>query len=222
MEREGLCEEETVNINELSNKGNNINKRSKRIGWIKEIGSWIITLAIAFCIANLLTNYVIVNAKIPSESMESTIMTGDMLIANRLAYLNSEPERGDIVVFKYPVDEEQLYIKRIIGLPNEKVEIIDGKVYINDAAEPLDEEYLKEEWIIENNGYIFNVPEGCYLMLGDNRNNSSDSRYWAGKALNSGIVNTEEEAAEYQYVKFEDIVGKALFRYWPITDFKTF
>lgn len=188
----------------------------------KEVFSWIITFVIALAIAHVLTNYVIVNAKIPSESMENTIMTDDKLVANRLAYRKAEPKRGDIVVFKYPVDEEKLYIKRIIGLPNETVDIIDGKIYIDGSAEPLEEEYLPEEWIIRNDGYTFEVPEGCYFMLGDNRNNSSDSRYWAEEALAKELVNNEEEALKFQFVEKEKIVGKALFRYWPITDFKVY
>lgn len=185
----------------------------------KEILSWVITLVVAFTIAQLLTHYVIVNAKIPSGSMQNTIMEGDMLIANRLAYMNSDPERGDIVVFKYPVEESTLYIKRIIGLPNETIEIIDGKIYINGDSEPLQEDYLPEEWTIKNDGYKFEVPEDHYLMLGDNRNSSSDARYWKEKAIEKGIAETEAEAEQFQYVSREKIEGKASIRYWPITDF---
>lgn len=188
----------------------------------KELLSWMLIFVAAFMIAQLLTNFVIVNAKIPSGSMQNTIMEGDLLIANRLAYMNSEPERGDIVVFKYPVNESTLYIKRVIGLPNETVEIIDGKIYINEAAEPLEEDYLPEEWIVRNDGYKFVVPEGCYLMLGDNRNRSSDARYWKEKALEAGIADTDEVAEQFQYVAKDKIIGKAAFRYWPITEFQMY
>lgn len=208
----------------MENQNNEKNKFTVQVikNVAREVVSWAVTLVIAFTIAHLLTNYVIVNAKIPSESMENTIMTDDKLVANRLAYRNENPSRGDIVVFKYPVNEEQLYIKRIIGLPNETVEIIDGKIYIDGSAEPLEEDYLPEEWIIRNDGYTFEVPDGCYFMLGDNRNNSSDSRYWAEEAIKNGVANNEEEALKFQFVEKEKIVGKALFRYWPITDFKVF
>lgn len=208
----------------MENQNNEKNKFTVQVikNVAKEVFSWAVTLVIAFAIAHLLTNYVIVNAKIPSESMENTIMTDDKLVANRLAYRNGEPQRGDIVVFKYPVNEEQLYIKRIIGLPNETVEIIDGKIYIDGSAEPLEEDYLPEEWIIRNDGYTFEVPDGCYFMLGDNRNNSSDSRYWAEEAIKNGVADNEEDAAKFQFVEKEKIVGKALFRYWPIADFKVF
>lgn len=188
----------------------------------KEILSWVLTFVVAIVIAQLLTRYVVVNANIPSESMENTIMEGDRLLANRLSYINSTPERGDIVIFKYPVDESKLYIKRVIGLPNETVEIIDGKIYINDSAEPIEENYLPEEWTVKNDGFKFIVPDGYYLMLGDNRNHSSDSRYWKQEALDKGIADTEEEAEIFQYVSEENILGKALLRYWPMNEFTTF
>ena len=89
-----------------------------------------------------------------------------------------------------------MFIKRIIGLPGEKVEIIDGKVYINDSKEPLEEDYIKEE--MEGSFGPYDVPEGCYFMMGDNRNDSLDSRFWNDK-----------------YVKKDAILGKAKLQYYP-------
>lgn len=122
------------------------------------------------------------------ESMENTIMTYDRIFGFRLAYgfnMNvfgneisrkwKDPERFDIVIFKYPDDESQLFIKRIIGLPGDKVEIIDGKVYINDSETPLEDSYVPETPLGSFGPY--EVPENCYFMMGDNRNNSKDSRY---------------------------------------------
>lgn len=83
-----------------------------------------------------------INARVPSGSMEQTIMTGDRVFGNRLAYKNKEPERFDIVIFKYPDDPSQLFVKRVIGLPGETVNIVDGKVYINDSEEPLDDSFF--------------------------------------------------------------------------------
>ncbi len=164
----------------------------------KEIRSWVITLAVTFVCIFILKNFVIINALVPTGSMENTIMPDDQLFGNRLAYLFEEPERGDIIFFYYPDDESQKFVKRIIGLPGEKVTIIDGLVYINDSEEPLDEPYLKEEWIYGTGPYEFEVPDGCYFVMGDNRNTSRDARYWK---------NT--------YVAREKIIGKAGFIYYP-------
>lgn len=191
-------------------------KNEKASSPLRELLSWIEVIAIAVILALLLNNFVIVNATVPTGSMENTIMPGDRLLGLRLTYLFSDPQRGDIVVFKYPVDESVNYIKRIIGLPGETVEIRDSKVYINGSETPLEEDYLKEEWVDVNDGFTFQVPEDCYLMMGDNRNDSSDARYWAGEALKEGLAATPEEAESYCYVHRDKILGKAYVRYWPL------
>ncbi|MDD3795819.1 MAG: signal peptidase I [Lachnospiraceae bacterium] len=188
---------------------------------MKEILSWIEVIVIAIVLALFLNNFVIVNATVPSGSMENTIQPGDRLIGFRFSYWFSDPKRGDIVVFRYPIDEalgkKTNYIKRIIGLPGETIEIKNSKIYINGSETPLEEDYLKEKWTVMNDGFTFEVPEGCYLMLGDNRNDSSDARYWASKAYAQGVASTEEEAMSFSYVKKDKILGKAYFRYWPLT-----
>lgn len=181
----------------------------------EELMSWVKPIVFAVVAALILDNFFIVNATVPTGSMENTIEPGDRLMGNRLAYIKSEPERGDIVIFKYPVNEQENYIKRIIGLPGETVEILHGRIYINGSPNPLEEPYLKEEWVIQNDGFIFEVPEGCYLMLGDNRNNSKDSRYWADEAVKEGLTSDRDEALNYCYVAEEKILGKAMFTYWP-------
>ncbi len=160
----------------------------------KEIIEWIVTLVAAVAVALFINNFIIVNATVPSSSMEKTIMTNDRVIGLRLAYKNDDPERGDIIIFKFPDDEKILYIKRVIGLPGDTVEIHDGDVYLN--GQVLDEPYITVE--TEGKFGPYTVPEGHYFMLGDNRNNSADSRYWK---------NT--------YLEREKIVGKAVMRYWP-------
>ena len=168
----------------------------------KEIMSWVIPFAIALVAALLIKNFLIINADVPTGSMENTILPGDRFIGNRLAYVVGEPERGDIVVFRYPDDESEIYVKRVIGLPGDTIDIEDGKIYINGSTEPLQEDYLKEEWTVATGPYTFEVPEGSYFMMGDNRNDSWDARYWS---------NT--------YVTKDKILGKALFTYWPFAHF---
>ena len=166
-------------------------------------------IVVVLIIVMFVNNVVLINAKIPSESMEKTIMTGDRIFGFRLAYgLNirlfgheiskkvKDPERFDIIIFKYPDDEKQLFIKRLIGLPGEKVQITDGKVYINDSEVPLDDSFVAETPLGDFGPY--EVPENCYFMLGDNRNHSKDSRYWKNS-----------------FVTFDEIVGKAVIRYYP-------
>ena len=167
---------------------------NKRI--MKEILSWIIVFATAFVLAILINKFVILNEEIPSGSMENTIMTGDKVLTFRLAYLFGEPERGDIVVFPFPDDESVDYIKRIIGLPGETVVITDGEVFIDNSEDPLDEPYVKHDDWGEGEEFTFVVPEDSYFMMGDNRRDSMDSRYW-----------------ENHFVSKDKIKSKALFRY---------
>jgi signal peptidase I len=181
----------------------------------KEVISWLLSLAFVIVAVLIINNFIIVNAQVPSSSMENTIMPGNRLIGTRFSYWFSEPERGDIVIFHYPLDEKIIYIKRVIGLPGETVRIEDGKIYINDSETPLDEPYLKEEWLVENTGFSYTIPEDCWLMLGDNRNNSADSRYWPQKALEEGLVSSIEEGREkYSFVHSDQIMARAVFRYW--------
>ena len=168
------------------------------IDWKKEIKSFAFTLLITMSIVLVLKNFVIINANVPTGSMENTIMPGDNLLGFRLAYLTEEPKRGDVIFFPFPDKETEKYVKRIIGLPGEKVTIINAKIYINDSTEPLDEPYLKEEWTRGTGPFVFEIPEDCYLCLGDNRNRSSDAREWNNP-----------------YVAREKIIGKAIFIYFP-------
>lgn len=126
--------------------------------------------------------------------METTVMAGDRILVNRLSYLFGEPERGDIVTFIYPDDGETLYLKRILGLPGETIEGKGGTIYID--GEPLEQDYTDE--VSYDRFGPFQVPEGAYFMMGDNRNDSWDSRYW-----------------EHKFVKKEDIIGKAAVSYFP-------
>lgn len=180
--------EEKKEVRNKENKMKNIN----------HIIAVYLTIAVVTMFAVvLLYTQVLINAYLPSESMENTLMTGDRVIGNRLAYkLGKDPERFDIAIFHAPDDEGVLYIKRIIGLPGEKVTIKNGKVYINDGVEPLDDSFIKEK-MEKDPDAEYNVPEGCYFMLGDNRNESLDSRFW-----------------DNPYVAKDKIVAKAVLKYW--------
>lgn len=204
--------------------GRNIyEKRSDCMKFLKEQASFLIELAVIVVVIFLINKFLIINATIPSGSMEMTIMPGDRVVGLQTAYLFHEPERGDIVIFRYPVDDAlgttTYYIKRIIGLPGETVNIRDGKVYIDDSQTPIDESYINGEWTIRNSG-TYTVPDGCYFMMGDNRNYSSDSRYWEEEAYSAfaaaGKSITQEEAESLQYVRKDQIIGKAEWRYWPL------
>lgn len=173
-------------------------KQEEKVSPIKEALSWVLTFAAAIVVALVLKNFVIINATVPTGSMENTIMPGDDLFGFRLAYQFSEPKRGDIVIFKYPDDEEEKYVKRIIGLPGEKVTIVNAKVYINDSETPLDEAYLKETWTVATGPFEFEVPANSYFVMGDNRNDSWDARYW-----------------DNTYVHKDKIIGKAEYIYFP-------
>lgn len=174
---------------------------NEKSSFVKELLQWAAAIILAAAVAIFADKFLIVNAQIPSGSMENTIMPGDRIIGNRLAYTFSDPQRFDIIIFHYPDDESQLFIKRIIGLPGETVEIIDGRIYINGSDEPLEDVETKEP--ASGTFGPYEVPEDCYFVMGDNRNNSLDSRYW---------TNT--------FVSRDEILGKAVFRYWPLTEIK--
>ncbi len=169
---------------------------------LKEIISWLVVFAAAFLLAILINKFVILNEEIPSGSMETTIMTGDKVLTFRLAYLFGKPERGDIIVFPFPDDESVDYIKRIIGLPGETVDIKDGEVFINHSEEALEEPYVKEPWDEEGDAdnFTFVVPEDSYFMMGDNRKDSLDSRYWKNPFVNEDKIKSK---ALFRYPNFK-------------------
>lgn len=166
----------------------------------------IMVLLVLFCLAMFIKKKLLMIAYIPSESMESTLKVGDLVASNHLAYLFSDPERGDIIIFPAPF-EDDTYIKRIIGLPGETVSFKDGSVYIDGIR--LEEDYVKEKWSTKDIEDIqFVVPENSYFVLGDNRNFSFDARYWWQEALDEGFASSKEEAMNYSFVKKEDIIAK--------------
>lgn len=156
------------------------------------------TLATAFILAIGIRTLVAEARYIPSSSMEPTLEINDRLIIEKISYRFRTPQRGDVVVFS-PTDvlKEQnfkdAFIKRVIGLPGETVEVRGGKVYVNGEA-------IREKYIDESPDYKYGpvkVDEDSYLVLGDNRNNSYDSHYWG-------------------FVPRKNLIGRAVVRFWPL------
>ncbi|ADQ04937.1 signal peptidase I [Caldicellulosiruptor owensensis OL] len=165
---------------------------------VKEAVEWILWIGGAVLIALILRTYVFSLVIVPTGSMLNTIQLNDRLFVYKLGYVLhiEDVKRGDIVVFKYPDDRKTLYVKRVIGLPGDTIEIKDGVLYINGRV--YKENYLKEPMLGSFGPY--KVPPGHYFMMGDNRNDSHDSRFW-----------------EHKYVSRDDIIGKVVFRVWPLS-----
>jgi signal peptidase I len=136
-------------------------------------------------------NAISARIRIESVSMRETLHAGDFVLVNKLAYKFGDPKRGDIVIFEPPIDSTEPYIKRIIGLPGDQLNISNGNVEINGSI--IQELYTSTG---TRSSGTWQVPDNSYFVMGDNRNNSSDSRRWGT-------------------VPAEDIIGKALFVYWP-------
>lgn len=169
----------------------------KEKDFLKELGSWILYILFIIGVTYLIITFVGQRTKVDGSSMETTLSDGDNLIVDKISYRFHDPERYDIIVFPYRYAEKTYYIKRIIGMPGEKVQIIDGEVYINDKL--LGEHYGTE--VMANPGIAAQpivLGEDEYFVLGDNRNHSSDSR-----DPSVGIL------------KRKDLIGRAWVRIFP-------
>ena len=203
---------ETVNNTPETENKENVKGKS-------EIWEYVRIVVAVVLVVGIVNTFFLLNARIPSDSMENTITKGDQLFGNRLAYKDHDPERYDIVIFKYPDDEKQLFIKRVIGLPGETVTIIDGEVYIDDDPTPLDDSFLPEK--MEGDFGPYEVPEDCYFMMGDNRFNSLDLRHSYEQTLKP-LCNDDKMSVTYysmmspQYINKKYIIGKPVFRFWPL------
>lgn len=164
--------------------------KGKRTGFVNFLVDVLETLILSVVLF-VSINVISARIRVDGASMEPTLVSGEYVIVSRLSYRLGSPQRGDIIVFHFPRDPNEEYIKRIIGLPGDVVAVKDGSVYVN--GQQLDETYLK----VKTN-YIgtWEVPAGQLFVLGDNRNNSSDSHDWGT-------------------VPMDYVVGKALLVYWP-------
>jgi signal peptidase I len=167
------------------------------------IGIWkenVVLIAIALLLAFIIRTFIAEPRYIPSASMVPTLLKDDRLVVEKVSYYFHAPDFGDIVVFNPPVElqsrgypKDQAFIKRIIGRPGDKLKITEGKVYLN--GEPLEENYIAEP--PESPMKEVKVPTGEYFVMGDNRNDSNDSRYWG-------------------FLPKQNIIGRAVFRFWPL------
>ncbi len=172
------------------------------IDWnaVKEYAEVVI---IALIMALIIRTFVVQAFKIPSGSMLETLQIGDHILVNKFKYRFTRVKRGDIIVFEYPVNPKIDFIKRVIGLPGDVVRVIEKKVYLN--GQPLDEPYaiFRDAKGGTNEGDNFGpltVPDDSYFVMGDNRDESYDSRFW-------GVLSGEA------------VKGNAFFIYWPISRF---
>lgn len=169
---------------------------------LKEILSTSVYLLVVLCLSYLIITYVGQRTQVSGSSMETTLSDGDNLIVDKLSYRFHDPQRFDIVVFPFQFQKDTYYIKRIIGMPGETIQIdLDGNIYIN--GDILDESYGRE--VIVNPGRAIDpvmLGEDEYFVMGDNRNNSSDSR-----DISVGSI------------KRKDLIGRAWVRIWPFNKF---
>ncbi len=168
--------------------------------WIREGKEWLQSILVALVLTLVIRTYVVQAFKIPSGSMRPTLLEGDKLFVNKYVYRFHSPERGDIVVFKYPQDPKKDFIKRMVAFQDEVVEIRDGKIYVDGKV--LDDPATFGKFYYYNHDPFggpydkIKVPADSFYVLGDNSANSTDSRFWG-------------------FVPKKNMVGKAIFRWWP-------
>ena len=167
--------------------------------WLNRLGeelvAWFKTLASAAVYATLIVTFGFQVARVEGQSMAPTLQDQDRLIVNKLAYRLGDPHVGDIVMLYYPLKPEKSFVKRIIAEEGDQVRIVDGRVYRNDV--PLDDSFVPQEYRSHDDWGPQVIPEGYYFVMGDHRNNSSDSRHWG-------------------FVPKKYIIGKVQLRWWPM------
>jgi signal peptidase I len=170
---------------------------------VDEFIAWLKTLASAAVYATLIVTFGFQVARVEGQSMAPTLEDQDRLIVNKFAYLSAigEPKVGDIVMLYYPNNPDKSFVKRVIAMPNQTIRIVEGKVYVDNVL--MDDSFVPLEYRSHDDWGPEVVPEGYYFVMGDHRNNSSDSRHW-------------------RYVPKKYIIGKVQLRWWPIPDARIF
>ena len=166
-----------------------------------EIVAWVKTLVSAAVYATLIVTFGFQVARVEGQSMAPTLADQDRLIVNKLAYRIGEPRRNDIVMLYYPLNPDKSFVKRVIAEEGDTVRIIDGHVYVNDI--PLKDDYVPADFRSHDDWGPQVITEGMYFVMGDHRNNSSDSRHWG-------------------FVPKKYIIGKVQLRWWPVSTARVF
>lgn len=176
---------------------------SKKKNGNKEIKEWILSLAIVLLVAFAIRYFVVSTLVVKGISMEPTFYHGNVIAVNKLIYKVSEPKRGDIIICTYSDVEDEMLIKLVIALPGETVDFMpndSGKYDVLINGDVINETYTKEgTGFYGDMEYPYTVPEDCYFVMGDNRDNSTDSRWESIGAIDK-----------------DRIVGKKMFKIWPI------
>jgi signal peptidase I len=168
----------------------------------EEVVAWLKTLASAAVYATLIVTFGFQVARVEGQSMAPTLADQDRLIVNKAAYrFFEEPQIGDIVMLYYPLNPDKSFVKRVIAKEGDQVRIVDGRVYRNDVL--INDEYVPAEFRSHDDWGPEVVPEGQYFVMGDHRNNSSDSRHW-------------------KWVPKKYIIGKVQLRWWPLPHARLF
>ena len=168
---------------------------------VEEVVAWLKTLASAAVYATLIVTFGFQVARVEGLSMAPTLADQDRLIVNKLAYRIGEPHIGDIVMLYYPLNPEKSFVKRVIAEESDQVRVVDGRVFRNDV--PMDDAFVPSEYRSHDDWGPQVVPEGYYFVMGDHRNNSSDSRHWG-------------------FVPKKYIIGKVQLRWWPLPHARVF
>ena len=166
----------------------------------EEIKDWVVSIVIAVALAMFIRTFIVELYVVDGPSMRPTLESEERLVVNKFIYRFRPPEKGEVLVFQYPRDPSRDFIKRVIATPGDTIEIREGRVLVNDQL-------LTEDYILEKTRSEYpksTVPEGRIFVMGDNRNNSEDSRF-----------------ADVGFVPYDLIKGKAIPVFWPISQYKT-
>ena len=167
--------------------------------WGSELKEWVISITAAIVLAVFIRTFIVELYIVEGPSMKPTLQDSERLVVNKFIYRVREPEKGEVLIFRYPRDPRRDFVKRVIATAGDTIEIKEGRVYVNDQLQ-------REDYILEKTRTEFpkvTIPDGTVFVMGDNRNNSEDSRF-----------------SDVGFVPLDLVKGKAILIFWPLDDFK--